>query len=454
VEKLGAITALQKRGNTYTIGRKDLSKMTYGDVLFRLLWGSESDNFLSKMRPMTADELDMCVTLYCMFEAKVISRGLATMTSEEFDTMIDDDSRPCGSHTKQLVIKNCVVERDAKCFGWGQPVSPQIFGYDSYSYRYFEQLHISNGTEDINGPYNFKDKFVRKVVLHNPLASLNDEMKYITNVNVLEHVYMAAFSLRSYVDNDTLHYIPYECTIVYYGEILDTDIIPMSYRHPSGHPTNWQPWKDGGYLIKKTFIGKECTQQLVDYITDNFKHKRLMLLSHTLKDDINFLIRNSTFKLWSAVQKTVSTMSVANGEIEHSTKGLSRMPLLFLNTNEFIVMPVRDFSSTFELGDYEEELNPAMLYNADTLVDGKVKVDAAIPFFDDASKFATFARRIRNSGQFGGRIYDSATDTFDLYYYSLYYAERDCEVLLKGFLTYRMEMYMMPYRDPNSKEIK
>jgi len=142
------------------------------------------------------------------------------------------------------------------------------FGDDEqYSYEYFENIYKVGGTYE-SAPWDLHDRMVRKI----KVITSEDPLR-VERMHVKVHFTLVAFDFETTTDGE--FHDPYMCSIAF-------------YRNREGQPFSFRelrviyeelPEHHGATIDRKSFFGKDCGQQMVDYVIQNFKHVMVLMVA-------------------------------------------------------------------------------------------------------------------------------------------------------------------------------
>jgi len=268
-----------------------------------------------------------------------------------------------------------------------------LYGNKKNSYE-----SISHCLENIGYNSNIlKTQYFEKIN-NNYIENLNyDEESYrLLEVNMKSFYRnhdVIFFDFETYVDKETLQHIPYL-------------VCWINARTPN---------------IKHYKEGKDCGQQFINSI-----NKDSTLIAHNLTYDINFIIKYIIIDHQGMIRPNNRVYCV-NGQNKWKKKIYLRDSYLMISK------PLREFGKMFNLKQGKEVMNYDIYndyFNNNKKLNRQYNIDKAIKDFNEEDK-KQFKQNIKD--------WECSTDdiNFDLIKYSRKYCEIDCDVLLKGYRTFR-----------------
>ncbi len=218
----------------------------------------------------------------------------------------------------------------------------------------------------------------------------------------------------------------------------------------------------GAHLVIETFRGITCAQDVCDFFaSDRFRDYHLHVVSHNAHYDINMLVGFSDAIITAGIIKSANRLNTVTME---SGGKVSNHQCSYAVTG----IPLRDFAETFDL-DVGKEYMPYDIYTKENLfMDNGNQIS---PFLDatqlledvweiaGAPSLEVFKESYAKSC-YTGKILQVVIDNdrfedspyFHLWRYAEYYCKMDCEVLMKGFLNLRYELFHLPIPDDTRSE--
>ena len=198
-------------------------------------------------------------------------------------------------------------------------------------------------------------------------------------------MYNVFFDFETHTDNETKEHTPYLCCAIVNGK-------------------------------NKSFFGEDCGLQLLKSLKTDTR-----LIAHNASYDIRFIV------------KYISRLElIMRGSKMLSAKGMfGKIKIQIKCSYHLISMPLVDFPKTFGISDIEKEVMPYSLYNCNNNVNKKfVDVGECLSHLHNQIEKNKF---IENCNKWDciqkGKV--------DIVKYSWKYCEIDCEVLQKGYNTFR-----------------
>jgi len=188
----------------------------------------------------------------------------------------------------------------------------------------------------------------------------------------------------------------------------------------------------------KTCFGEDCAEQALDWAVKNYwlwtgcksKWKNgtsMVIMAHNLAYDIRFLLERI---ICTSILPKDNKILQANGL---RTIYGDNVKITFKDTLCLIPMPLRDFGKCFNLP-MEKEVMPYGLYTQTNVKKQWCPVVEAVKVLEDSETSAEDIEHFRQVLR-SRRIVKG--ENFDILAYSAYYCERDTEVTLKGYMTFR-----------------
>lgn len=251
-------------------------------------------------------------------------------------------------------------------------------------------------------------------------------------------------------------------------------------------------------LVKKTFIGLDCMIQFCAYLGSSlFNDVSIQLIAHNARYDINMLVRYSFAVISGGIFRSASRMNCCELQIQSFPKkkyedifyhrsneeGGSRESgkgIVYRRSNAWestrVVhvqctlattgIPLSAFASTFRLH-VSKEFMPYDLFTFEKLfLPPCSHYDPPTPnlfaYLDleeekvwKLSGASNEDEMIESVDAAGALIisYDGCSFRMKMWEYARYYCEMDCEVLLRGFLSLRKEMYQLQIPLPGQPKI-
>ena len=251
-------------------------------------------------------------------------------------------------------------------------------------------------------------------------------------------------TMQSRHDNDNVFMEPYQCVVRHNGEntvfnaIEYPDLVPSILNHIFE-------------LSRKHWLNLMRDDDKIEYMMAKFGKKsywipRCIMIAHNAYFDVQFLRKylcNTSLTCRGSRLLRGSCSQLSNRWYYTGGNPSARncyMCIEFIDSMSHINTRLSAFPSMFALENIEKDVFPYTLANSTTLFDqcGEVKLTDAkdhmkpeayeilrerITNPDNKQKFDVSTKR--------GRIY------FNLWFYSSYYCELDCELLEKGYMKYR-----------------
>lgn len=452
---------------------------TYGEILCILTYGVDEERGPSgrkrsrnelqsgfytlyrqerMVEEITPDEYLLRTNMFMYFKEAVKNRKLAeTLTAEQ---VVEMGTRYCkenkGTEQSFLNIPEPIWATDVPDYSWGQRtlVTKQGKpGVDTCSYEYFEFVFKNFGLLKKH-PWDFRDKMVKQARV---ITTKEPNMEHM-RLDIKTHYNVIAFDFETTTDGDI--HKPYMCSIAFFEHLAD---IPFSFRETDDFLTGdiavRNPLTDLGAIIgTRSFYGKDCGQQMIDFIVQNNRYVQLILIAHNMRYDLNQLMASSSSVIEDGIFKTASRTNCATLMLK-TTGGVEEKRVLLLDTLQLMPMDLRSLAKTFEL-QMEKEYMPYQLYNEDFFrrgygpdleMDRNVVLEKAKNDLggDQSEGFKSFySNCVLNLNM------NLTSGNFEAMKYATFYCERDCEILLMGFTKNREEVAKVQYIDKHGEFLR
>lgn len=181
--------------------------------------------------------------------------------------------------------------------------------------------------------------------------------------------------------------------------------------------------------VKIYAIGDDCGKKILEMVCEYGDAKKYRMIAHNAGFDYRFMMKY----LFADEQKTKGNgLMNAKGKFYYS-KTKTSYDFEFKDSYKLITMPLRDFGKCFNLPQ-EKEVFPYCLYNDyNNLLKAFVPVEKAKE--ELGNSYCAFLSNVRQLGF--QKINEAGVELFDVMGYARYYCERDCEVLMYGYDTFR-----------------
>lgn len=196
-------------------------------------------------------------------------------------------------------------------------------------------------------------------------------------------------------------------------------------------------------IIKGHFYGLDCIDKFIDMLKNDRTEK--IVYFHNLKYDISFFldklyIYNRTVKGTKTYMISASFDPQTKSNIIHkNNKGYKRKPedvTIFKDSYGIIPLPIKAFNSAFNLGDDgEKEIYPYNYVTEETIEEGVIE-DCWLkekPQWND-KQIKQFKDNL-NKGN-----YITSEGRWNVKAYTIFYCERDVDILRKGFNIFREQV--------------
>tara|TARA_Y100000114_G_scaffold56845_2_gene52030 strand:+ start:2636 stop:6244 length:3609 start_codon:yes stop_codon:yes gene_type:complete len=181
-------------------------------------------------------------------------------------------------------------------------------------------------------------------------------------------------------------------------------------------------------------IGDDCGKKILQMVCENGgndKNKKYRMIAHNCGFDFRFMMNY----LFAVEQKTKGNglMNAKGKFCVWKGDTSTTFDFEFKDSYKLITMPLRKFGSCFKL-EQEKEVFPYCLYNNyKNLVEGYVPVEKAKKELGE--KYSLFLDNVRRLKMV--KHNDAGVEMFHMMDYAKYYCEKDCEVLMNGYNTFR-----------------
>lgn len=189
---------------------------------------------------------------------------------------------------------------------------------------------------------------------------------------------------------------------------------------------------ENGEEISK--IGIDCGEKFLDYLNHIIpytttktkegekKRKYVRLIAHNCKFDYTFL-----FKYVNRINQITSGTKLLNAKCSYK-----ELDIEFKCSLTLITMPLKKFPKVFNIPE-EKEVMPYKLYNEENCKKEMIRMIEAKDYLND-NDYNHMVKVCKTKGfieKINGELY------FDCMDYAKYYCMRDCEVLMKGYETFK-----------------
>jgi hypothetical protein len=438
---------------------------TYGELLAVLVYGITEDRTPSgnkrsrtvheagaytlftqkpQIEEITPTEYITRTELYMYFKDALKSRILPQDMNEE--SVLEMGEKYCkenkGNSQTFLNLLEPVWSSDAHDFSWGKKTLVQKQGkpgVDMYSYEYFEDVYKENG-EKAKDPWMFRDKMVRE-----GRVIIDRETMAHKRLDIKTHYNIIAFDFETTTDGS--HHKPYMCSIAYYA---CSGPNPFSYRFTDDLLTKdiatKSPEALGAEMVRKSFYGVNCGQQLIEYIIENFVRVKVLMIAHNMRYDLNQLMQSSKSVIEDGIFKTASKTNCAQLMLE-SSNGLKKRVNL-LDTLQLMPMSLRSMAKTYDLP-MEKEYMPYSLYNEKFFEENgygeNVEMDRVMVLEKAKVELGECEFELFYKQCVDVLGMNLTSENFKAMRYATHYCERDCEVLLIAYTRNREEVAKVEY---------
>jgi len=169
--------------------------------------------------------------------------------------------------------------------------------------------------------------------------------------------------------------------------------------------------------ITKTFYGSDCGIKMLSSLRQNTR-----IIAHNAGYDYRFIVKY--LRQINEISKGTHLIS-ASGVF-----GSKNIRVEIKDSYNLITMPLIDFTETFNLGNVKKQIMPYSLYTQNNIKNGFVSIAEALTHVSEADK----EQFISNIDKWNLRC---DNNSYDILQYSARYCEIDCEVLAKGYNTFR-----------------
>ncbi|MEE8403189.1 MAG: DNA polymerase [Candidatus Hydrothermarchaeaceae archaeon] len=441
--------------------------MTYGELLCILVYGVESKEGQSPMVTMMEAE-DYCLkaSLYARFKKRFAARDLpAHKSEEEMDEWIRASSKEM-TKRRQVLLNDHFGTRSyplGAALGYSYVLKDDrgksIYGRKGYSV--IDDHHRRMG-HVVESEWCFRDKYV----LTTGCMSADDRLDWNGSCDRVlfdakQWYTVMCMDSETYCSTEvdpetgaaTARHRPYMFCVSYLedegGRVVNFRELDEELKATDASASSFYDRIIGRTTRNivprvRTFRGHGCAQELCDFFASpKFEDYHLHVISHNAHYDINMLIGFSDAIITAGIIKSASRLNTVTVE---SGGKITYHQCSYAVTG----IPLKDFAETFNL-DVSKEYMPYDVYTEENLFEpgmrfaSECKMDARMPT-EDAWKSAgaptleEFEKSVQKSNE--GLI--CPTTEFNLWRYAAYYCALDCEVLMKGFLNLRYELYHLP----------
>lgn len=169
---------------------------------------------------------------------------------------------------------------------------------------------------------------------------------------------------------------------------------------------------------KYTFVG--------DYCAYNFLK--------SLKKDTRLIAHNANYDYRFLVKHLININELSRGSRLIGCSGMfHKIHIEIKDSYHLISKPLRDFPSSFGLGETVKEVMPYSLYSKETIDKRYINIQYVLDNYIDERDKAQFLNNIK-------RWNLKIDDTYDIVKYSIQYCNLDCEILERGYNIFRSWM--------------
>ena len=190
-------------------------------------------------------------------------------------------------------------------------------------------------------------------------------------------------------------------------------------------------WMTSKGIMTAYATGDECGKMILDAVCEMGGNKdgKYRMIAHNCGFDFRFMMKY----LFADEQKTKGNgLMNAKGKYYFWKKKTS-FDFEFKDSYKLITMPLRNFGKCFKLPQ-EKEVFPYCLYNNyENIIKGYVPCEKAKRELGE--KYPQFLDNVRRLGMTHKN--DAGVEMFHMMNYAKYYCEKDCEVLMNGYNTFR-----------------
>lgn len=222
-----------------------------------------------------------------------------------------------------------------------------------------------------------------------------------------------------------------EWSMIYYSD-FETDVS----KNPHEAYLNCTIFRNEDNKVRgKSFFGKDCGLQLLDYLKDGS-----LTYFHNLKYDACFFVNSNTNYTVEALERSGTTLQI----VLKKKKGSKILKTLtFRNSYSLIPKPLRDFGNMFKLKVHKEVM-PYKLYTEDNINRKYISVEEfkqayinenadKIDIQEDLDSIVKNAMISKSLVSPEARTsQDSENNNIDIMKYAEFYCRKDCMVLMQG----------------------
>lgn len=434
----------------------------------------------SLMIPMDADDIVMAEQEYEYFKDSYKERNIPRMSDEDWADMVENNSKPAESKGV-LVLDEGHFPPEATILSKKDRPWSESRRDGMSEYRIYPQLNrrikAAGGVLDLCGrteDWTFQDKFMMKCSMpfYHKAAK---ETRYI-NYHVKRHYTVVAYDFEATTDGAA--HRPYLASIAYYkaprtGNYNSTAVSSSSsssseesaaapppeeeeraFSWRNFNIDNELPETKGAVLVKKSFWGRDCANQMIKFLHGPiFQDVELLMIAHNMGYDLKFLIKTSKSSieggLFTSARSTKSAETVLVPSDDESIRVCAR----HLDTQSLSQMKLALFPKAYGLAvDMKKEIFPYDFYNEEFIDSGETMA----PFTEMAKRLpegqtaAEFAESVASDSDFYEYDAEQArivgTSDWRVWRvnakkYAVYYCERDVEILMLGFAKMRKSNY-------------
>jgi len=218
------------------------------------------------------------------------------------------------------------------------------------------------------------------------------------------------------------------------------DIVNLEYSESCTHPIEKKEEKEERPFVNMFFDFETCTEnEHVPYLcclydgttTKTFFGSNCGLqMLRSLKQDTRLIAHNAGYDYRFIVKYLYNLNEISRGTHLISASGMfAKHHIQIKDSYNLITMPLRDFPKSFNMGAMQKEVMPYSIYTKQNIDKVYVPIVEALQHVE-----------VKDHKQFLSNIQQwnlQVNDTYDILEYSENYCKLDCEILSKGYNTFR-----------------
>ena len=287
----------------------------------------------------------------------------------------------------------------------------KIFKTDGKYYKRSATRYIDS-FEAIKLLVENKDKLLQEIDFSNSSIAASQFYDKVTdNITTLEY-------------DEEINCIPVECSSLGKDEFVNVFFDVETYLDKNNQHVPYVLCCYSGEK-KKVFTGDYCIYNFLKCLQG-----KVRLIAHNANYDYRFLVK---------FLRNINEISRGSRLIGCSGF-FNDVEIEIKDSFHLISKPLRDFPSSFKLGDVVKEVMPYSLYNEETIKQRYVDIDYVLENYIDEKDKSQFLNNIKKWNL-------QKDNTYDIVKYSVEYCLIDCDILQKGYNIFRDWMLECVYID-------